>query len=35
MVESCWPYRPTPFAMECAQPDYDEAWEGFPKAKLP
>ena len=35
MVESCWPYRPTPFAMECAQPDYDEAWQGFPKAQLP
>jgi homogentisate 1,2-dioxygenase len=35
MVESCWPYRPTRFALDCAQPDYDEAWEGFPKAKLP
>jgi homogentisate 1,2-dioxygenase len=35
MVESCWPYRPTRFALEHAQPDYDEAWEGFPKAKLP
>ena len=35
MVESCWPYRPTRFAMERAQPDYDEAWAGFPKAKLP
>lgn len=35
MVESCWPYRPTPYALECAQPDYDQAWAGFPKAKLP
>jgi homogentisate 1,2-dioxygenase len=35
MVESCWPYRPTSFAVERAQPDYDEAWGGFPKAKLP
>ena len=35
MVESCWPYRPTRFALERAQPDYDEAWGGFPKAELP
>ena len=35
MVETCWPYRPTGFALERAQPDYDEAWAGFPKAKLP
>jgi homogentisate 1,2-dioxygenase len=37
MVESCWPFRPTAFAMasEALQPDYDEAWGGFPKAKLP
>ncbi len=35
MVETCWPYRPTPFALERAQPDYDQAWAGFPKAKLP
>jgi homogentisate 1,2-dioxygenase len=35
MVETCWPYRPTRFALERAQPDYDEAWAGFPKAKLP
>jgi homogentisate 1,2-dioxygenase len=35
MVESCWPYRPTRFALEHAQADYDEAWEGFPKAELP
>ena len=35
MVESCWPYRPTAFSMEHAQPDYDAAWAGFPKARLP
>ena len=35
MVETCWPYRPTAFALEHAQPDYDEAWAGFPKAELP
>ena len=35
MVESCWPYRPTQFALDRAQPDYDEAWSGFPKANLP
>jgi homogentisate 1,2-dioxygenase len=35
MVESCWPYRPTRFALDRAQPDYDEAWDGFPKAQLP
>jgi len=37
MVESCWPYRPTRFALEtdALQKDYDEAWGGFPKAKLP
>ena len=35
MVESCWPYRPTRYAMEHAQPDYDAAWGGFPKATLP
>jgi homogentisate 1,2-dioxygenase len=35
MVETCWPYRPTKYALERAQPDYDEAWAGFPKAKLP
>ena len=34
MVETCWPYRPTQFALERAQPDYDRAWAGFPKAKL-
>jgi homogentisate 1,2-dioxygenase len=35
MVETCWPYLPTQFALDRAQPDYDEAWTGFPKAKLP
>ena len=35
MVETCWPYRPTEWALEHAQPDYDMAWAGFPKAKLP
>jgi homogentisate 1,2-dioxygenase len=35
MVETCWPYRPTRFALDRAQPDYDQAWTGFPKARLP
>jgi homogentisate 1,2-dioxygenase len=35
MVESCWPYRPTRFALDRAQPDYDQAWADFPKAQLP
>jgi homogentisate 1,2-dioxygenase len=37
MVESCWPYRPTRFALESdkLQRDYDAAWGGFPKAQLP
>jgi homogentisate 1,2-dioxygenase len=37
MLESCWPFRPTRFALEtdCLQADYDEAWGGFPEAKLP
>jgi homogentisate 1,2-dioxygenase len=35
MVESCWPYRVTDWAMARAQPDYDSAWGGFPKAQLP
>ncbi len=35
MVESCWPYRPTRHALDRAQPDYDEAWADFPKARLP
>jgi homogentisate 1,2-dioxygenase len=35
MVETCWPYRPTEYALAHAQPDYDAAWVGFPKAQLP
>jgi homogentisate 1,2-dioxygenase len=35
MVESYWPYVPTQWALDRAQPDYDAAWTGFPKAKLP
>ncbi|HET8749352.1 MAG TPA: homogentisate 1,2-dioxygenase [Sphingomicrobium sp.] len=35
MVETCWPYRPTQWALDRAQPDYDQSWAGFPKAKLP
>ncbi len=35
MVETCWPYVPTRFALDRAQPDYDQAWADFPKAKLP
>ena len=34
MVESCWPYRPTAHALNHAQPDYDAAWAGFPKARI-
>ena len=34
MVESCWPYRVSNAAMSVAQPDYDAAWSGFPKAAL-
>ena len=35
MVESCWPFVPTRFALDRAQPDYDAAWADFPKAILP
>ncbi|QIK79005.1 homogentisate 1,2-dioxygenase [Sphingomonas piscis] len=35
MVETCWPYRPTDWALERAQPDYDNSWSGFPPATLP
>jgi homogentisate 1,2-dioxygenase len=35
MIETCWPYRPTQYALDHAQPDYDAAWGGFPKAQLP
>lgn len=36
MVESCWPFRPTKYALEgdALQKDYDAAWGGFPKARL-
>ncbi len=36
MVESCWPFRPTQYALECdaRQKDYDAAWGGFPKARI-
>ncbi len=35
MIETCWPYKPTAFAAERAQHDYDLAWTGFPKARVP
>jgi len=37
MVESCWAFRPTDYALGCSelQKDYDQARGGFPKAKLP
>nr|WP_294850527.1 homogentisate 1,2-dioxygenase [uncultured Sphingomonas sp.] len=35
MVETCWPYTPTAFALDRSQPDYDECWADFPKAELP
>jgi homogentisate 1,2-dioxygenase len=35
MVETCWPFRPTEWALERSQTDYDEAWAGFPKTRLP
>ena len=35
MLESCWPYRPTAYALEHGQPDYDAVWAEFPKATLP
>jgi homogentisate 1,2-dioxygenase len=37
MVETCWPYRPTQYAIDCPQRqrDYDSVWGGFPKARLP
>jgi homogentisate 1,2-dioxygenase len=35
MLESCWPYRVTDWAMARTQSDYDTAWSGFPKARLP
>lgn len=35
MIETCWPYEPTAYALEHAQPDYDGVWADFPKAQLP
>ena len=35
MLESCWPYRPTTYALDHAQLDYDAVWNDFPKAQLP
>ena len=37
MFESRYPFRPTAWAMETPllQPDYDECWRGFAKARLP
>ncbi len=35
MLESCWPYKPTAYALEHSQLDYDAVWSDFPKAVLP
>ena len=37
MIESRWVFRPTAFALETSalDEDYDQAWDGFPKARLP
>ena len=37
MIESRWVFRPTAFALQTSalDEDYDQAWEGFPKAQLP
>ena len=37
MFESRWVIRPTRWAAETplAQPDYDDAWRGFPRARPP
>ncbi|RZT56009.1 homogentisate 1,2-dioxygenase [Sphingomonas sp. BK036] len=35
MLESCWPYAPTAYALDHAQLDYDAVWSDFPKAILP
>ena len=35
MVESALPFHPTAHALATAQPDYDGAWDAFPKARLP
>jgi hypothetical protein len=33
MVESCWPYRPTQFALDRAQPDYDAGLGRFSRRR--
>ncbi|WP_375395038.1 homogentisate 1,2-dioxygenase [uncultured Sphingomonas sp.] len=37
MIESRWVFHPTAFALETGalDEDYDQAWEGFPKAQVP
>ncbi|QQV78533.1 homogentisate 1,2-dioxygenase [Sphingomonas aliaeris] len=37
MIESRWIFQPTDFALRTSalDEDYDQAWTGFPKAKLP
>ena len=37
MIESRWVFHPTDFALEAGALDaeYDQAWDGFPKARLP
>ncbi len=35
MLESCWTYKPTTYAIEHSQLDYDAVWSDFPKAILP
>ena len=34
MVESCWPFAVTDWALVRAQGDYDACWDGFPRARL-
>jgi homogentisate 1,2-dioxygenase len=35
MLESCWAYKPTSYALQHSQLDYDAVWADFPKAVLP
>ncbi|WP_174284832.1 homogentisate 1,2-dioxygenase [Sphingomonas bacterium] len=37
MIESRWVFHPTAFALETGalDEDYDQAWDGFPKAQVP
>jgi homogentisate 1,2-dioxygenase len=37
MVESRWVFSPTDYALKTSalDEDYDEVWQGFPKAELP